>query len=738
MQKVGLLAALTGIVYMPFTWALSVDGKLDEREWQQAKVFEQYVQSFPNTGEAPTVKTKTLLWANEDGLYVGFINEQGERSRKYSGHDQFTSSDFNMVFVDFDADGTTAYEFVATLGGGTMDGIYSRGNNSNRDWDGPWRVAVSEDEQYWYSEFFIPWTIATFAHSLTDKREISVYFQRNNVVAGEQYSFPDTHRGKKRFTYEFAPVEVAAVQNSSWYVSPYLSYTQDFLNSDADTRLGVDFSWKPAPNAQFIATINPDFGQVESDELVVNFSAIETLKSDKRPFFTENQSLFDVRGPESLRFLNTRRMGGNSQLESGRTHDIEAAVKYIYNAGDQNFGVLAVSEKDAGLADGKQFISARWTHATDDFSIGQLVNYVDKADGNRSWLTNFDSQLKFDDAWSLNANVFATKQQLQSADKAGFGATAVATFVPLRHWASNITLIHLDDELDLNSSGYAGRANMQFLQFDSQYDDYQFTAQSNTLRKMYYGRATYSENLDGDVLNKTLFFKYGQRLKSKHEFQLSSEYTGAVTDDIISRGYGNITRNSRKMIALSYISPSPADVTFDITASRLQEGVTGWASRLDLGSKLYFGDPVRLDVNASYLSSDDWLYGSAAGQVGQYSRELRQLSLKLVAQLAENADFSFIAQWFGLKAKGIAVLDAGIGKCCSYNGQIPTDFSSSQLSLQARLSYKLNQNSTIYMVAGRGGRYADSNGELSFSQLMSASNSEPFQHYMTIKMSYQL
>ena len=279
---------------------------------------------------------------------------------------------------------------------------------------------------------------------------------------------------------------------------------------------------------------------------------------------------------------------------------------------------------------------------------------------------------------------------------------------------------------------------MQFLQFDSQYDDYQFTAQSNTLRKMYYGRATYSENLDGDVLNKTLFFKYGQRLKSKHEFQLSSEYTGAVTDDIISRGYGNIKRNSRKMIALSYISPSPADVTFDITASRLQEGVTGWASRLDLGSKLYFGDPIRLDVNASYLSSDDWLYGSAAGQVGQYSRELRQLSLKLVAQLAENADFSFIAQWFGLKAKGIAVLDAGIGKCCSYNGQIPTDFSSSQLSLQARLSYKLNQNITIYMVAGRGGRYADSNGELSFSQLMSASNSEPFQHYMTIKMSYQL
>ncbi|WP_435273834.1 hypothetical protein ACMAZF_10645 [Psychrobium sp. nBUS_13] len=41
-----------------------------------------------------------------------------------------------MVFIDFNNDGDTTYEFVATLGGGTMDGTYSRGNQSNRDWDG--------------------------------------------------------------------------------------------------------------------------------------------------------------------------------------------------------------------------------------------------------------------------------------------------------------------------------------------------------------------------------------------------------------------------------------------------------------------------------------------------------------------------------------------------------------------------------------------------------------------------
>ena len=43
-----------------------------------------------------------------------------------------------------------------------MDGTYSRGNQSSRDWDGDWQVRVSEQGDYWYSEFFIPWTTASY------------------------------------------------------------------------------------------------------------------------------------------------------------------------------------------------------------------------------------------------------------------------------------------------------------------------------------------------------------------------------------------------------------------------------------------------------------------------------------------------------------------------------------------------------------------------------------------------
>ena len=60
-------------------------------------------------------------------------------------------------------------------------------------------------------------------------------------------------------------------------------------------KFGADIQWKPSGSFQLTAALNPDFGQVEADELVVNFDAIEVLFSDKRPFFAENQALFDVR-----------------------------------------------------------------------------------------------------------------------------------------------------------------------------------------------------------------------------------------------------------------------------------------------------------------------------------------------------------------------------------------------------------------------------------------------------------
>jgi len=68
--------------------------------------------------------------------------------------------------------------------------------------------------------------------------------------------------------------------------------------------------WKPSGQLQLAATVNPDFGQVESDDLVVNFDATETFFFEKRPFITENQGIFEFTPPSDFsQLLYTRRVG---------------------------------------------------------------------------------------------------------------------------------------------------------------------------------------------------------------------------------------------------------------------------------------------------------------------------------------------------------------------------------------------------------------------------------------------
>jgi hypothetical protein len=56
--------------------------------------------------------------------------------------------------------------------------------------------------------------------------------------------------------------------------------------------IGGDLKYRIAPNLTLDATINPDFGQVESDPSVLNLSAYESFFDERRPFFVAGRGLF--------------------------------------------------------------------------------------------------------------------------------------------------------------------------------------------------------------------------------------------------------------------------------------------------------------------------------------------------------------------------------------------------------------------------------------------------------------
>ena len=53
--------------------AITVDGKLDEPEWQKAKIINDFVTVYPNDKSKPKFKTEVRIFSDEKGIYFDFF-----------------------------------------------------------------------------------------------------------------------------------------------------------------------------------------------------------------------------------------------------------------------------------------------------------------------------------------------------------------------------------------------------------------------------------------------------------------------------------------------------------------------------------------------------------------------------------------------------------------------------------------------------------------------------------------
>ena len=77
-----------------------IDGKLNEKEWQNAQVLNDFYVTVPFSLEPTPLETQTLFYSDDDGLYVAFINAQDEETRDRRKHqrDNLMQDIRNKVF----------------------------------------------------------------------------------------------------------------------------------------------------------------------------------------------------------------------------------------------------------------------------------------------------------------------------------------------------------------------------------------------------------------------------------------------------------------------------------------------------------------------------------------------------------------------------------------------------------------------------------------------------------------
>ncbi len=321
-----------------------IDGNLDEKEWNSAFVINDYYEVVPFTLNPAEVKTTAKIFSNEDGIYVGFINYQ-ENSSMISNKSLRDAWDVNAeqngVAIDFDSDGAKAYMFMISLANVQRDGVRQLGSFPEFDWDGDWEAKTKKHDGYWISEFLIPWDIVLMKPEEDIKRKINVTTYR--YLANEKVWLNDTKTSgfRTNFLSNLRTIEINSFSKRKINFFPFIAYTSNSVTSLNDNKLGAEVFLNTGTGKQINLTINPDFGQAESDEVIINFSAQETFYSEKRAFFNENQSLFDLNHYDRYRIINTRRIGAKSSylcsssvneddcIDSRKNYtDIDYALRY--------------------------------------------------------------------------------------------------------------------------------------------------------------------------------------------------------------------------------------------------------------------------------------------------------------------------------------------------------------------------------------------------------------------------
>ena len=326
MSKPNFAALVLFLISFEMRSDIKIDGVLNEEEWESARVVEQFYEVYPYTlNEVDDYITLVLILESEEGLYFGFKNFQPNNTMRVMNlmRDQERSiSDKNGIVIDFNGDGVEGYNFFVSSSGSKGDGTVRDEKERNWDWDADWETAATVDDGVWYTESFIPWTVASMKSQSGEIRKIKMAFYRMMMDIGKGVSTIKGSPFENLYLSVFNQYEAKNYSGAKLDLFPYVTVNQDMSRSDLLSKAGAEVFWKIDSSKQVNLTLNPDFGQVESDEVVVNFSAFETFYSDRRPFFAENNNLFDV-SDRMHRRINTRRIGGRPDYDCSLYGELE-------------------------------------------------------------------------------------------------------------------------------------------------------------------------------------------------------------------------------------------------------------------------------------------------------------------------------------------------------------------------------------------------------------------------------
>ncbi len=282
-----------------------IDGSLGDACWARAPRAEGFIQHEPDDGEPATETTRVQVAYDAEAVYVAMEMLDSEPDKivdRLTRRDRDQDADCAYVAIDSYHDHQTAYMFLVYASGTQQDIYYYNDGWSDAGWDAVWESATEKTANGWIAEFKIPFDCLRF--SSCEAPVWGILFGRGITRNQEHDRWPHIPQSASGFVSNFGHLEGLGDLHPPrrLEVLPYaVSYeeTEAEHPGNPDGRglhgsAGMDLGYGITPNITLNATANPDFGQVEADQTVLNLTTFETLYPEKRPFFLEGMNIFET------------------------------------------------------------------------------------------------------------------------------------------------------------------------------------------------------------------------------------------------------------------------------------------------------------------------------------------------------------------------------------------------------------------------------------------------------------
>lgn len=321
-----------GISIKRATGTITVDALLDEVDWHNADVANNFQQYFPSDGKPAESQSEVRLTYDDHFIYLA-AKMYNLGPRKYvtpSLRRDFRGEAIDGITFVFDTfkDRTNAFMFGVNPFGVQREGLISNGGNDGDDlslnWDNKWFSAAKMYDGYWVAEVAIPFKSIRFKHGLDSW---FVNFYRIDSYHAERSTWAPISRNYDILTLAFGRELLwdNPLKDPGGNVSliPYIATRagKDYVSENATEKelaFGGDAKIAVGPALNLDLTVNPDFSQVEVDQQVTNLDRFEIFFPERRQFFLENADLFSSFGFDDSTPFFSRRIGVAKDSSTGQ------------------------------------------------------------------------------------------------------------------------------------------------------------------------------------------------------------------------------------------------------------------------------------------------------------------------------------------------------------------------------------------------------------------------------------